>query len=81
MLVVCVVMSCVQSEVKALEQELKEINCNHATLKKNLTELLEISALLGVIREVFQEVKNKCMLKIYCRTISLHQISVIKPSV
>ncbi|KAK3541211.1 hypothetical protein QTP86_016818 [Hemibagrus guttatus] len=44
-----------ESEVKALEQELKEINCNHATLKRNLTELLEISALLGVIHEVFQE--------------------------
>ncbi|XP_060756858.1 V-type proton ATPase 116 kDa subunit a 1 [Neoarius graeffei] len=42
-------------EVKALEQELKEINSNHATLKRNLTELLEIHALLGVIQDFFQE--------------------------
>lgn len=52
-------MSCVQSEVKALEQELKEISFNHAALKRNLTELLESSALLGIIHEVFQEVKNE----------------------
>ncbi|KAK2814952.1 hypothetical protein Q7C36_023218 [Tachysurus vachellii] len=44
-----------KSEVKALEQELKEISFNHTTLKRNLTELLESSALLGVIHEVFQE--------------------------
>ncbi|XP_060717444.1 V-type proton ATPase 116 kDa subunit a 1 [Tachysurus vachellii] len=44
-----------ESEVKALEQELKEISFNHTTLKRNLTELLESSALLGVIHEVFQE--------------------------
>ncbi|MCI4391498.1 hypothetical protein PGIGA_G00135210 [Pangasianodon gigas] len=42
-------------EVKELEQELKEINCNQTTLKRNLTELLEISALLGVIHDFFQE--------------------------
>ncbi|KAB5533166.1 hypothetical protein PHYPO_G00128680 [Pangasianodon hypophthalmus] len=44
-----------ECEVKELEQELKEINCNQTTLKRNLTELLEISALLGVIHDFFQE--------------------------
>lgn len=53
------IMFYIQYEVKALEQELKEINSNHATLKRNLTELLEIHALLGVIQDFFQEVKNK----------------------
>ncbi|KAI5617142.1 V-type proton ATPase 116 kDa subunit a, partial [Silurus asotus] len=46
-----------EGEVKALEQELKEINSNHTTLKRNLTELLEISALLDIIHDFFQEAK------------------------
>ncbi|XP_053466905.1 V-type proton ATPase 116 kDa subunit a 1 [Ictalurus furcatus] len=52
-------MLCVQCEVKVLEQELKEINCNHATLKRNLTELLEISALLGIIQDFLQEAETQ----------------------
>ncbi|KAF4075791.1 hypothetical protein AMELA_G00222820 [Ameiurus melas] len=48
-----------ECEVKVLEQELKEINCNHATLKRNLTELLEISALLGIIQDFLQEAETQ----------------------
>uniref|UniRef100_A0A8B9HNP2 V-type proton ATPase subunit a n=1 Tax=Astyanax mexicanus TaxID=7994 RepID=A0A8B9HNP2_ASTMX len=35
-----------ECKIRKLEEELKEINCNHDALKRNFTELLEISSLL-----------------------------------
>uniref|UniRef100_A0A8B9HQD3 V-type proton ATPase subunit a n=1 Tax=Astyanax mexicanus TaxID=7994 RepID=A0A8B9HQD3_ASTMX len=47
-----------ECKIRKLEEELKEINCNHDALKRNFTELLEISSLLKASRDFFEELRD-----------------------
>uniref|UniRef100_A0A8C1X6Z4 V-type proton ATPase subunit a n=1 Tax=Cyprinus carpio TaxID=7962 RepID=A0A8C1X6Z4_CYPCA len=44
------------STFEKLEQELREINRNHATLRQNLIELMDIDSLLRMTEDFFEEV-------------------------
>ncbi|XP_049341404.1 V-type proton ATPase 116 kDa subunit a 1 isoform X3 [Astyanax mexicanus] len=48
-----------ECKIRKLEEELKEINCNHDALKRNFTELLEISSLLKASRDFFEEAESQ----------------------
>uniref|UniRef100_A0A9J8CYH1 V-type proton ATPase subunit a n=1 Tax=Cyprinus carpio carpio TaxID=630221 RepID=A0A9J8CYH1_CYPCA len=45
-----------KSTFEKLEQELREINRNHATLRQNLIELMDIDSLLRMTEDFFEEV-------------------------
>uniref|UniRef100_A0A8C2KQK5 V-type proton ATPase subunit a n=1 Tax=Cyprinus carpio TaxID=7962 RepID=A0A8C2KQK5_CYPCA len=45
-----------ESTFEKLEQELREINRNHATLRQNLIELMDIDSLLRMTEDFFEEV-------------------------
>ncbi|XP_056105257.1 V-type proton ATPase 116 kDa subunit a 1 [Rhinichthys klamathensis goyatoka] len=44
-----------ESTFEKLEQELREINCNHDTLRQNLIELMDIDSLLRMTEDFFEE--------------------------
>ncbi|XP_067290467.1 V-type proton ATPase 116 kDa subunit a 1 isoform X2 [Pseudorasbora parva] len=44
-----------ESTFGKLEQELREINCNHDTLRQNLIELMDIDSLLRMAEDFFEE--------------------------
>ncbi|RXN24690.1 V-type proton ATPase 116 kDa subunit a-like protein [Labeo rohita] len=44
-----------ESTFEKLEQELREINCNHAALRQNLIELMDIDSLLRMTEDFFEE--------------------------
>ncbi|XP_030623503.1 V-type proton ATPase 116 kDa subunit a [Chanos chanos] len=48
-----------ESTFEKLEQELKEINYNHNTLKQNFTELVEMGHLLHMTEDFFEEVESQ----------------------
>ncbi|KAI4880452.1 hypothetical protein NFI96_011285 [Prochilodus magdalenae] len=48
-----------ECKIKKLEEELKEINCNHEVLRRNFTELLEIKSLLRVSSDFFEEAESQ----------------------
>ncbi len=51
----------VQSKFEVLEAEVKEINNNKETLKKNLLDLIELQHILIKTQVFFQEVCSHCM--------------------
>lgn len=52
----CVDMIDLESKFEVLESEVKEINTNKETLKKNLLDLIELQHILGKTQGFFQEV-------------------------
>ncbi|XP_077101298.1 V-type proton ATPase 116 kDa subunit a 1 isoform X1 [Siphateles boraxobius] len=47
-----------ESTFEKLEQELREINCNHDTLRQNLIELMDIDSLLRMTEDFFEEAES-----------------------
>ncbi|XP_050954296.1 V-type proton ATPase 116 kDa subunit a 1 isoform X2 [Labeo rohita] len=47
-----------ESTFEKLEQELREINCNHAALRQNLIELMDIDSLLRMTEDFFEEAES-----------------------
>ncbi len=47
-----------ESKFEVLETEVKEINTNKETLKKNLLDLIELEHILNKTQGFFQEVKR-----------------------
>ena len=47
-----------ESKFEVLEGEVKEINANRETLKKNLLDLIELKHILEKTRGFFQEVRS-----------------------
>uniref|UniRef100_A0A9J8CCH6 V-type proton ATPase subunit a n=1 Tax=Cyprinus carpio carpio TaxID=630221 RepID=A0A9J8CCH6_CYPCA len=47
-----------ESTFEKLEQELREINRNHATLRQNLIELMDIDSLLRMTEDFFEEAES-----------------------
>ena len=49
-----------QSKFEVLEAEVKEINSNKVTLKRNLLDLIELQHILQGTQIFFQEVSGSC---------------------
>ena len=47
-----------ESKFEVLEAEVKEINANKETLKRNLLDLIELQHILGKTQTFFQEVRE-----------------------
>ena len=56
-----------ESKFEVLETEVKEINTNKETLKKNLLDLIELQYILDKIRGFFQEVQSLYMCMLCCK--------------
>ena len=49
-----------ESKFEVLEEQVKEINTNKETLKKNLLDLIELRHILEKTQGFFQEVRRQC---------------------
>ncbi len=55
-----------ESKFEVLETEVKEINTNKETLKKNLLDLIELQYILDKTRGFFQEVQSLYVCMLLC---------------
>ncbi len=55
-----------ESKFEVLETEVKEINTNKETLKKNLLDLIELQHILDKTRGFFQEVQSLYVFMLLC---------------